>query len=90
MQATEASAAEADAQNPLFAVHGYDMSTLLKDMRFRLQLALWMVGVGNSSYAKAMVAAASPTQAPRPDMRSTVPPLGQHEASWSSGSSGFR
>jgi hypothetical protein len=74
MQATAASAAEGDAHNPLFAVHGYDMSQLLKDKRFRLQLALWTAGVGNSSYAKQMVMSASPAQAPRPDMHSSVFP----------------
>lgn len=72
LQATQASAAEGDATNPLFAVHGYDMSALLKDKRFRLQLALWNAGVSHTAYAKEMVASAAPAIAPRPDMQSTL------------------
>lgn len=75
-QATAASAADLvdGSNNPLFAVHGYDMSSLLKDKRFKLQLALWTAGVSDSAYARQMVMGAAPAQAPRPDMHSSVFP----------------
>ena len=74
MQSTQASAAEVDPHHALFAVHGYDMSTLLKDKRFRIQLALWTAGVSHTPYAKSIVMSAQPAVAPRPDMQSSVFP----------------
>jgi hypothetical protein len=73
LAATAASSADDSlAQHPLFAVHGYDMSALLKDQRFRIQLALWNAGVHQSEYARAVVAAAPTATQPRPDMKSNV------------------
>ena len=72
--AEDLSAASACGPNPLFAVHGYDMSALLKDKRFRLQLALWNVGMHHTDYAKQVVQMASPAHQPRRDMASNVFP----------------
>jgi len=64
---TAASAAEDSSHNPLFSVHGYDMTELLRDQRFRLQLALFDRGLHASEYGRAAVASMQPATQPRLD-----------------------
>jgi len=77
LASTASSSAAVDpsvGSRPLFAVHGYDLSSLLQDRRFHLQLALWEKGinVATSAYARDVIKQATPATRPRKDMESNA------------------
>ena len=63
---------ELELQSPLFPVHSFPADKLTSDPRFRVEAALRRAGLHATSYARRILAAIPPPQAPRPDQHSSL------------------